>query len=190
VVTINRRENALVLAARAAVQMGSASLETVVMDGEMLAFAGQSFDGVLCQFGGMPFSDVPDSLQQLFRVLKPAGKACVIALTQPERNEFVSIPLTIIRSHIPPGLLPGQTDLFRLGGRGVLEAFLARAGFRRVETYIISAPLRLPSSAECLPCFTRSWLGWTRRSARKPGGRSRLVWRTWMAPVALPPPAN
>jgi hypothetical protein len=68
-----------------------------------------------------------------------------------DRNAFFSTPVGIIRRRAnlgPP--LPGQPGPFSLGSPGVLEQVLTEAGFRDVQTRVVTAPLRLPSAAECV----------------------------------------
>jgi hypothetical protein len=85
------------------------------------------------------------------RALKPGGSVAAIVYATPEENGFFSIPVGIIRrrAQLPPPL-PGQPGPFSLGGTGVLENTLREAGFGRVRTERIDAPLRLDSAAECV----------------------------------------
>ena len=68
-----------------------------------------------------------------------------------ERNEFFSIPVSIIRTRaeLPPPL-PGQPGPFSLGAPGVLVDELEQAGFTSVEVRTIEAPLRLSSVDEAM----------------------------------------
>ena len=68
-----------------------------------------------------------------------------------ERNEFFSIPVSIIRrrANLPPPL-PGQPGPFSLGRPGVIEQALTAAGFDDISVEAVNAPLRLPSAAECV----------------------------------------
>jgi hypothetical protein len=74
-----------------------------------------------------------------------------IVYSTPERNAFFSIPVKLIRERAklaPP--LPGQPGPFSLGGEGVLEAALAKAGLVDIEVRKVPSPVRLPSAAECV----------------------------------------
>ena len=83
--------------------------------------------------------------------LRPGGRVSAVVYSTPDRNEFFSIPVRIIRerAQLPPPL-PGQPGPFSLGGSGVLEAAFTQAGFSDVEVRTVPSPVRLPSAAECV----------------------------------------
>ena len=85
------------------------------------------------------------------RVLKPGGRVAAIVYATAENNRFFSIPVSVIRrrAKLPPPL-PGQPGPFSLGGAGVLEEALRKAGFRNVESRTVPAPVRMASAAECV----------------------------------------
>jgi hypothetical protein len=85
------------------------------------------------------------------RALRDGGRIAAVVYSTPDRNEFFSLPVSIIRNRaqLPPPL-PGQPGPFSLGGPGVLEKALADAGFQNVTVETVPSPLRLPSAAECV----------------------------------------
>ena len=121
------------------------------MDGEHLELEDAAFDAVISRLGLMYFPNLQQSLREIRRVLKPGGRVSVIVFSTPERSPFFSIPVSIIRRHagLPPPA-PGQPGPFSLGVPGVLEEALREGGFEDVQTRLISAPVRMASSAECL----------------------------------------
>jgi ubiquinone/menaquinone biosynthesis C-methylase UbiE len=143
--------NILELAQKAAEDAGLKNVETRVLDGENLALPDNSFDAVISRVGLIYFPDQQKALTGMKRVLKPGGRVAAITYSVPEKNKFFSIPVSIIRrrAQLPPPL-PGQPGPFSLGGPGVLEAAYQKAGFRDIQTRVISAPLRLPSAADCV----------------------------------------
>jgi SAM-dependent methyltransferase len=143
--------NILELAAQAARQAGLTNVETRVLDGENLELEEGSFDAVISRVGLIYFPDQQQALTQMRRVLKPGGRVAAIVYSTADKNGFFSIPISIIRrrAQLPPPA-PGQPGPFSLGSPGVLEAAFQRAGFRDVETRFLSAPLRMPSAAECV----------------------------------------
>jgi hypothetical protein len=85
------------------------------------------------------------------RVLVPGGRVAAIVYSTPARNGFFSAPVAVVRRHAQLGApLPGQPGPFSLGGPGLLEEALTRAGFSEVRAERIEAPLRMESAAACL----------------------------------------
>jgi hypothetical protein len=67
--------------------------------------------------------------------------------------------VAIIRDRAPlPPPQPGQPGPFSLGAPGVLEDALRTAGFTDVRVDTLSAPLELPSAADCVQ-FERESFG-------------------------------
>lgn len=144
--------NILEFAAAEARDAGLSNVETRVVDGENLDELDEgSFDAVVSRVGLIYFPDQQKALAGMRRVLKPGGKIAAIVYSTADRNQFFSIPISIIRrrAQLPPPL-PGQPGPFSLGGRGVLDAAYERAGFRDAQTRVVAAPLRLTSAAECV----------------------------------------
>jgi hypothetical protein len=98
----------------------------------------------------------------------------------PDRNEFFSIPGSVIRRRAElPAPAPGQPGPFSLGGDGAIQDLFRRAGLSDIEVHKLDAPLRLASTADCLRfeqesfgTFTRCWRASTRRGAPRRGRRS------------------
>jgi hypothetical protein len=87
----------------------------------------------------------------MYAALRPGGRLAGIVYSTPERNGFFSIPVGIIRRRAAlPAPAPGQPGPFSLGGDGVLQAALERAGFRDVVVRAVPAPVRMTSAAECV----------------------------------------
>ncbi|MFN0088695.1 MAG: class I SAM-dependent methyltransferase [Acidimicrobiales bacterium] len=142
----------LTFAARAAAQAGLDNVETVEADGETLeGVPVGAFDSVISRVGLIYFPDQHRALTSMRGALRDGGRIAVIVYSTPDRNEFFSLPVSIIRerAQLPPPV-PGQPGPFSLGSPGVLEAALARAGFREVIVDAVPSPLRLPSAADCV----------------------------------------
>jgi hypothetical protein len=98
-----------------------------------------------------PTANQQKALAGMKRALKPGGRVAAIVYSTAENNKFFSVPVSVIRRRaVLPPPLPGQPGPFSLGGTGVLEEQFAKAGFHRVESRRISAPVKLPSAAECV----------------------------------------
>ena len=143
--------NILEYAEREARAAGLANVATRVMDGEELDVEEAFYDAVISRVGLIYFPDQQRALRAMLRSLKPGGKIAAIVYSTPERNEFFSVPVSIIRrrAQLPPPA-PGQPGPFSLGGEGVLAAAYEQAGFRDVDVRAVPAPLRLASAAECV----------------------------------------
>lgn len=142
----------LTYAARAAAEAGLKNVETVEADGEELGdFAGAGFDAVISRVGLIYFPDQNKALSGMRNALREGGRIGAIVYSTPEKNEFFSIPVAIIRNraHLPPPQ-PGQPGPFSLGAPGVLERVFTDAGFRDISVETVPAPLRLSSAAECV----------------------------------------
>jgi len=142
----------LTYAARAAVEAGLTNVETIEADGEALySLPAGSFDAVICRLGLIYFPDQQRALAGIRRALRDGGRLAAIVFSTPQRNEFFSIPVSIVRdrAQLPPPE-PGQPGPFSLGGPGVLQAALSTAGLSDVTVDAVASPVRLPSAAECV----------------------------------------
>jgi SAM-dependent methyltransferase len=130
---------------------GLANVDVRALDGERLDVPEGSFDAAISRVGFIYFPDQQAALRGMLRALRPGGRIAGIVYSTPERNEFFSLPVSIIRrrAKLPPPA-PGQPGPFSLGRPGVIEAALEQAGFRDVEVQHLDAPLRMPSAAECV----------------------------------------
>ncbi|MGH2728559.1 MAG: class I SAM-dependent methyltransferase, partial [Actinomycetota bacterium] len=132
-------------------RVGLANVATRVMDGENLEVENEAFDEVISRVGLIYFPDQLRALGGMLRALKPGGRAAAIVYSTPDRNEFFSIPVMIIRrrAHLSPPA-PGQPGPFSLGAPGAIEDLFVRAGFGQVTARRFEAPLGLASAADCV----------------------------------------
>ncbi|NMT63486.1 class I SAM-dependent methyltransferase [Marinobacter orientalis] len=131
---------------------GLTNVSTREIDGEMLTdLPAGDFDSVISRVGLIYFPDQQKALAGMKHALKPGGRIGVAVYSSAAANEFFSIPVGIIRRRagLAPPLL-GQPGPFSLGADGVLAETLTRAGFTDVRVEKITAPLNLPSAAECV----------------------------------------
>jgi len=154
VVATDISPNILTYAAKAAAEAGLTNVETVEADGEALGGLGAgagSFDAVISRVGLIYFPDQQAALAGIRSALREGGRFAAVVYSTPDRNEFFSTPVSIIRTRaeLPPPV-PGQPGPFSLGGPGVLEGALDAAGFTDITVDTVPAPLRLPSAAECV----------------------------------------
>jgi ubiquinone/menaquinone biosynthesis C-methylase UbiE len=144
-------ENILGLAAQEARAAGLGNVATRVMDGEDLDVEDSSYDAVISRLGLIYFPDRQRALGETRRALRDGGRVSAIVYSTPERNGFFSIPVSIIRRIAElPAPAPGLPGPFSLGPPGVLAAAYEEAGFREIEVRAVDAPVRFPSTAECV----------------------------------------
>ena len=142
----------LTYAAKAAAEAGVTTLDTLEVDGETLTgVPDAAFDSVVSRLGLIYFPDQHRALTEARRVLRDGGRFSAVVYSTPDRNAFFSIPVSIIRrwAQLPPPA-PGQPGPFSLGGPGVLEAAFRQAGFRKVGSQSVSAPLRMAHAQDCV----------------------------------------
>jgi hypothetical protein len=101
-----------------------------------------------------------------------------MVFTPAEKNPFFSLPVAIIRrrAQLPPPL-PGQPGPFSLGTSGIMEQLYQQAGFSKVQTHVVSAPLRLASAAECVRFERDSFGALQQMLAGLPQDERELVWQ-------------
>jgi SAM-dependent methyltransferase len=165
-------------AAKAAAEAGLGNVETLEVDGESLDVLDPgSFDAVVSRVGLIYFPDQQRALAGMRRTLRPGGRIAAIVYATAERNEFFSIPVSIIRrrANLPPPL-PGQPGPFSLGRLGVLEQALTAAGFDDVSVEAVNAPLRLPSAADCVRFERESFGALHQLLAGVPAAERESVW--------------
>ncbi|HUL95687.1 MAG TPA: class I SAM-dependent methyltransferase [Usitatibacter sp.] len=130
---------------------GLANVSTRTADAEDLGVEPGAYDAAISRLGLIYFPALAQALANVRGALREGGRLAAIVYSTPDRNEFFSIPVSVIRRRagLPPPA-PGQPGPFSLGGEGVLEKQLRDAGFREIEVRRVNAPLRMPSAQECV----------------------------------------
>jgi SAM-dependent methyltransferase len=142
----------LTYAAKTAAAEGLTNIETLEADGEALdALPDGAFDGAISRLGLIYLPDQRRALVGMRRLLRDGGRLAAIVYSTADRNQFFSLPVSIIRerAQLPPPQ-PGQPGPFSLGAPGVLEEAFEAAGFRDIKVEAIAAPIMTASAAECV----------------------------------------
>ena len=102
--------NILEFAAQEARAAGLGNVATQVMDGESLDVEDESVDAVISRVGLIYFPDQQRALAEMRRALREGGRVSAIVYSTPERNQFFSIPVSIIRRRAGlPAPAPGPS---------------------------------------------------------------------------------
>lgn len=80
-----------------------------------IPFPAESFDAVAIAFGIRNVIDVPESMREMSRVLKPGGRAIILEFSLPENRLFRSLYLFYFRKVLPVigGLISGDSYAYR-----------------------------------------------------------------------------
>ena len=166
-------------AAASAEASGLPNVETRELDGEDVErLPAASFDAVISRVGLIYLPDRQRALAGMRHALREGGRLAVIVYSTADRNDFFSIPVSLIRERAQlPAPEPGQPGPFSLGGPGVLETALSDAGFREVTVEAVPAPLRLPSAADCVRFERESFGALHQMLVGVPPEERQLVWK-------------
>lgn len=127
------------------------NIETQIMDGENLTLSDASFDVAFSRVGLIYFPDQQKALKETWRVLKPGGRIGAIVYSTADKNDFFSIPISIIKRRASlPAPLPGQPGPFSLGAPGVIEEAFRKAGFKNVRVIRVNSPVLMSNASECV----------------------------------------
>jgi SAM-dependent methyltransferase len=117
-------------AATRARDAGLTNIEFQQLDANEFDFPDATIDAVVCRWGLMFLTDLPDALGRMRRSLK-AGR-CLAAATwsEPDKVPIISVRRGVIRAFDIP---PGPNDPFRLSSPEALKAAAVSAGFADVN---------------------------------------------------------
>src|SRR5258708_20609382 len=69
---------------------------------DALPFQDASFDTISCRFGLMFFPDIPASVAELVRVLRPGGRVSAAVRAQPATTPWPTIPMAETNTPLAP----------------------------------------------------------------------------------------
>jgi SAM-dependent methyltransferase len=118
-----------------------------IMDGQALALPDAAFDAAYSVFGLMFFPDRVRGLREMWRILKPGGRAVVAAWSSPERMAFLPLVRRAVQAAVPGWAPPARRPSWHdLGAPGAFEAEARAAGFREVTVHAVARPGTFPSA--------------------------------------------
>ncbi len=114
-----------------------------------LPFADALFDTIGCRFGLMFFPDIPESVAELLRVLRPGGRISVAVWAGPAGNPWATIPMTAIGAEVElPAPTPDGPGLFRCAAPDAIGRVFREAGMRDVVESDVHSSFDLPSAED------------------------------------------
>lgn len=135
-------------------------------DALQLPFAGASFDAVTIAFGLRNLENVPGGLQEIYRVLKPGGRAAVLEFSRPLLPGFRQAFEFYFHNILPRigGLLSGSQGAYTYLPKSVhnfpdqkqLAEMMRQVGFVNVEYHNLSGGIAALHLGE-RECATRGW---------------------------------
>jgi ubiquinone/menaquinone biosynthesis C-methylase UbiE len=148
VVAVDLSPGPLKIAAERAAQRGLANVSFQQADAHNLPFPDSSFHRITSRLGVMFFSDLPQALAEMLRVLKPGGKAVLLVWGPMDQPYFTATIGTVLRL-LPGAAVPEQgRKMFALGRAAALSQTLKQAGFPSVEEQLVTVPWIWPGTPE------------------------------------------
>ncbi len=138
------------LAAELARNQGIANIEFREANAESLPFSDSSYDRLTCRFGVMFFPDLARSLRECLRVLKPGGRAVLVAWGKRDQPLF-SATVGVLLKHVPvppPPPDPDAPNLFMFSESGRLRRAMEAAGFGNTQEEVLTVAGRWAGSLE------------------------------------------
>jgi ubiquinone/menaquinone biosynthesis C-methylase UbiE len=129
VIGVDLSPNMTEIARRSAAKRGLQNVDFLTMDAEKLDFPSNSFDVAICCFGFQIVTDPKAAAKELFRVLKPAGRAGFTVWSTGDRTPAVDVIVGPLLEHATPdedGYIPTP---YELGGPQELVNMLKEIGF-------------------------------------------------------------
>jgi SAM-dependent methyltransferase len=125
-------------------------------DAHSLPFPDNHFDLATSRFGIMFFRDPELALRELFRVLRPAARACFL-VWGPFNQPYWQTTMGVVHQHVGgPLLVPDGHDPFRFSKPGSLSAVFSNAGFQSVEEETRTIPWVWPGGPDELWEYAQS----------------------------------
>jgi len=135
-------------------QAGLNNIEYKVMDGQALDLDDCTFDRAACCFGLILFPDQARGFSELYRVLKPEGRAMVSGWAGPDKFESFGMFVQAIKMAFPDLPPAPPAPIFSLASLDNLEKDMKIAGFKEVEVKYVSRDMEVTDFDELWAILT------------------------------------
>src|SRR3989338_310015 len=133
VVGLDLSEEMLAVARRKAKFLGLSNVKFQAEDATTLPFETASFDSVISRFCLMFLPEIPLTVSEISRVLKPGGYFAAAVWSSPDKNPYIRIPMDVIKKFVEiPVPAPDQPGIFRLAREGDLLGIAAKSGLTKI----------------------------------------------------------
>ena len=147
--------NMLAQLRRQARARGIANVELTVADGQALPLPDAAFDAAFSMFGLMFFPDRARGFSELYRVLKPGGRAVVSSWAPIDESPLMLLMFDAIRL-VEPSLFVPPANMLSLENPEVFERELSAAGFVEVQVTPWRTSLEIQDPEHLWRLMTRS----------------------------------
>lgn len=125
---------------------------------ESLPYPDESFDAVVSQFGLMFFSDRPQALGEMARVLKPGGRLGIAVWESLENSEAYPLEVELLERLAGEAAANALRAPFVLGDADQLIALVESSGLTSVGVQTQTGIARFPSVRTMVEADLRGWL--------------------------------
>lgn len=125
---------------------------------ESLPFPDQSFEAVVSQFALMFFTDRPQALREMLRVLAPGGRLAVAVWGSLDNMPAYAAEVALLNRMAGQQAADALRAPFVLGNRKVLAALFAEAGVATTGITTIQGTAQFPSIQTMVEADLRGWL--------------------------------
>jgi ubiquinone/menaquinone biosynthesis C-methylase UbiE len=145
---IDLSQSALGVATERARQRQLTNITFQLADAHQLPFPDDTFDRITSRLGVMFFNDLPRALREMHRVMKPGGRAVLLAWGPMDQPYFETTIGTVLRT-VPGAQLPESSKgMFTFGEPRSLAQKLIDAGFIMVEEKFSKEPWVWPGTPQ------------------------------------------
>jgi ubiquinone/menaquinone biosynthesis C-methylase UbiE len=148
VVGVDLSGGPLAVAGERAKQHGLSNVRFQQADVHHLPFPANSFDRITSRLGVMFFADLPRSLQEMHRVLKPGGRVALLAWGKFDQPYFATTIGTILKMLPNIQLSATGEGMNKFGTPDVLAAQMREAGFAQVQESLEYVSWTWPGTVE------------------------------------------